>query len=348
MRSITSKFLILFLVLACGIAVAQRTAQGRVSFEALAQNYFPLSPGNSWTYVITGFAAQGSVTVRVTRAVDVSGIAYYELLGFTTEPAFVRLTRAGQLVELRSDPENRWFDREVLWYDFAAPIGTTWESGATGDCDGRASKSTPPESLQVPAGAFTSLVRIAYQGTNCADAGLEEEVFADGIGLVRRTSITIGGPRSIELVSAQIGGKQIAPRGLTVSLMIDRAAYVADLMPPVDPDRAVPTLHAQFKIENTGEQRLDITVPTSQEFDLVIRNEGGQEVFRWSDGKVFAQVLTTLPFNPGERVYRVDVPLSAGNAQPLPAGRYTVEAWLSTVAPKLYQATTAFELQHVF
>jgi len=349
MRSITSKLLIPFLiVLSAGIVSAQRTSQARVSFEAVTQNYFPLAPGNSWTYVVTGFAAQGSVTVRVSRAVDINGVRYYELLGYTPEPAVVRLTRSGQLIERRHDSENRWFDREFLWYDFAAPQGASWESGMASECNGQASVAAPPESVQVPAGTFSSLVRISYQGANCADAGLEEEIFAEGIGLVRRTSITIGGPRSIELVSAQIGGKQIAPKGLTVSLMIDKAVYVADLTPPVDPARSVPVLHAQFKIENTGEQPLDITVPTSQEFDLVIRNESGTEVFRWSDGKVFAQALAQLRFNPGERVYSVDAPLQAAAGQPLAPGRYTVEAWLSTAAPKLYQATTAFELQHVF
>jgi hypothetical protein len=280
--------------------------------------------------------------------VDVDGRRYYELLGYTPEAAFVRQTRSGQLVERPRDSENSWFDQEVLWYDFTAPEGMTWESGMATDCHGRASKAAPPGSVQVPAGTFDSLVRIAYQGTNCADAGLEEEIFADGIGLVRRTSITIGGPRSIELVSAQIGGRQIAPKGLTVSLMIDKAVYLADLTPPVDPDRAVPVLQARFSIENTGEQPLNITVPTSQEFDLVIRNESGREVFRWSDGKAFTQILVTLPFSPGEKVYVVDAPLSSGGGQPLPAGRYTVEAWLSTAAPKLYGARTAFELQHVF
>ncbi|HEY7616406.1 MAG TPA: hypothetical protein VH744_06355, partial [Terriglobales bacterium] len=233
MRSITSKLLIPFLVvLSSGAVNAQRTVQGRVSFEALAQNYFPLTPGNSWTYVVTGFAAQGSVTVRVSRAVEVNGIQYYELLGYAPEPALVRLTRSGQLVERKRDPESRWFDQEVLWYDFVAPEGTSWPAGMATECSGSARIARPPDRVQLPAGTFDSLVRIVYQGTNCADAGLEEEIFANGIGLVRRTNITIGGPRSIELVSAQIGGKQIAPKGLTVSLMIDKPVYVADLTPP--------------------------------------------------------------------------------------------------------------------
>ncbi len=279
---------------------------------------------------------------------DIQGTRYYELVGYAPEPALVRLTRSGQMVEQRHDSANIWFDREVLWYDFGAPQGASWASGMAIECNGKASIAPPPENIQVPAGTFDSLVRVAYLGTNCADAGVEEEIFAEGIGLVRRTSQTIGGPRSIELLGAQVGGKQVETKGLTVSLTIDKPVYVADLTPPVDPARAVPVLLAQFKIENTGEQPLTITVPGGQEFELVIRNESSTEVFRWSDGKVFTQALSQLSFNPGERVYSVDAPLSPGGGQPFPAGRYTVEAWLSTAAPKLYQATTAFELKHVF
>jgi hypothetical protein len=225
-------------------------------------------------------------------------------------------------------------------------VGASWESGLALECVGMASIAQPPREVFVPGGTFNTLVAVAYHGTNCADAGVQEEVFAAGVGLVRRTSLTIGGPRSMVLVSAQVNGKQIGAKGLTVSLMIDRPVYFANLQPPVDPVRSTPVLHAQFKLENSGEQPLTITIPSGQEFDLVIRNEAGEEVFRWSDGKFVTQGLQTISFSPGERVYAVDAPLSRAG-QPLPPGRYTVEAWIST-APKLYQATLAFELQHIF
>jgi len=334
-------------------AWAQRTLRARATpSAAMAADFFPLEVGNSWTYALTGFAAQGSVTVRVAKTVDVNGARYYELHGYTQEPVLVRRSDEGKVYEfLRDSDTEQLFDRagsaESLWYDFSAPVGASWESGLALECVGMAGIAQPPQEVHVPGGSFHHLVAVAYHGANCADAGVEEEVFAAGVGLIRRTSLTIGGPRSMVLVSAQVNGKQIGAKGLTISLMIDQPIYFANLQPPVDPVLSVPVLHAQFKVENSGEQPLTITVPSGQEFDLVIRNEAGEEVFRWSDGKFFTQALQTIAFSPGERVYSVDAPLSRGG-QPLPPGRYTVEAWISTVAPKLYQATLAFEIRHVF
>jgi hypothetical protein len=346
-------FLCLTLLFSTG-AWAQRTLRARTtSSAAVVADFFPLQVGNSWTYALTGFAAQGSVTVKVTNAIDVEGVRYYKIEDYTADPVFVRQDAEGRVFELRTEPAEieRWFTRAnshgSLWYDLAAPVGTSWESGLSLDCVGMAVMARPPSNVEVPARVFEELAAVSFPANNCADAGVEEEIFAAGVGLVRRTSLTIGGPRSMVLVSAQVNGKQVGAKGLAVSLMIDRPVYFANLQPPVDPVLSVPVLHAQFKLENTGEQPLTISIPSGQEFDLVIRDEAGEEVFRWSDGKFFTQALQTISLSPGERVYTVDVPLGKGG-QPLPPGRYTVEAWIATVAPKLYQATLAFELQHVF
>ena len=335
-------------------AWAQRTPRARATpSAAIAADFFPLEVGNSWTYALTGFAAQGSVTVKVTNAIDVEGVRYYKIEGYTVDPVFVRQDVEGKVYELGREPAEtaRWFTRanshDSLWYDLAAPVGASWESGLPLECVGMAGIAQPPQEVHVPGGSFNHFVAVAYQGANCADAGVEEEVFAAGVGLIRRTSLTIGGPRSMVLVSAQVNGKPIGAKGLAISLMIDQPIYFANLQPPVDPVLSVPVLHAQFKVENTSEQPLAITIPSGQEFDLVIRSEAGEEVFRWSDGKFFTQALQTISFSPGERVYTVDAPLSRGG-QPLPPGRYTVEAWIATVEPKLYQATLAFEIRHVF
>ena len=45
---------------------------------------------------------------------------------------------------------------------------------------------------------------------------------------------------------------------------------------------------------------------TSQRYDVIIRR-GGREIWRWSDGRVFAQMLGSETLQPGEsRVYTVD------------------------------------------
>ena len=81
-------------------AWAQRTLRARATpSAAIAADFFPLEVGNSWTYALTGFAAQGSVTVKVTNAIDVEGVRYYKIEGYTVDPVFVRQDAAGKVYE---------------------------------------------------------------------------------------------------------------------------------------------------------------------------------------------------------------------------------------------------------
>ena len=330
-------------VISVNLLDAQRLTRGRVASSPPAVDYFPLEEGNSWTYAITGFAAQGSVSIRVTRSVAVNGITYHEVEGYTPEPVLLRRTRSGQIVELQTGSGT-----EQLWYDFGAPPGSSWHPGMALDCLGTASLSKQAGSAETPAGVFDDVVSIDYRGTNCADAGMQEEVFAAGVGLIRRTSLTIGGPRSLVLVEASLGTGQIPGQRISVSLSIDKPAYTADLMPPVSPDRAIPIMHAAFKVANTSDQPLRLTTPSGQEFDLVIKNAQGDVIYRWSDGKFFTQAASTIDLSPGHRTYAVEIPLSEAENQPLAPGKYTVESWLAVVPPESYRATTSFEIQHVF
>lgn len=75
-------------------------------------------------------------------------------------------------------------------------------------------------------------------------------------------------------------------------------------------------------LRNTGEHPLVFSFRTGQEFDLVVRDPQGDEVWRWSAGRSFAQVLHEWQLEPGEtRSFASDLP--AG----LKLGTYTVEAW---------------------
>ena len=76
------------------------------------------------------------------------------------------------------------------------------------------------------------------------------------MGLIRRVSQTIAGPRTLSLAHAQVGGRVIGTSSLLVSLSLDHAVYVADLEPPVDAGRAVPTLKATLTIRNTTDSPL--------------------------------------------------------------------------------------------
>ena len=71
-----------------------------------------------------------------------------------------------------------------------------------------------------------------------------------------------------------------------------------------------------------------------------LRNEKGEEVYRWSTGKGFIQIFRTLKIGPGEKNFAVIVPLD--NLTP---GKYVAEANLATDNPKQYVASVPFEFR---
>ncbi len=297
------------------------------------RDYFPLALGNRWVYAQRGFAGGGQRTVEVTLADQFQGVTYFELTGFASAQVWVRRNAAGELVQW--DPAG-----DKLWYAFAAPERFSWRPELPEPCTARAELVSRSEEVQAPAGRFAPVLVIRYDNGGCADAGLLEEVFAPGVGLIRRTEQTIGGPRIYELAFAQIDGQRITGPELSFGLAIDRPVYVANLMPPV--------LNARFTARNSTDQPVTLQFNSGQQYDLAIRDEAGRQVFLWSDGKFFTLALSRIELGPGETTFLVDVRLADRAGAPLPPGRYTVEAWLTTSGGKLYSATVPFEIRHVF
>jgi hypothetical protein len=335
----------LLLITGAGLGAIQLDAQARLRSAAIGPSggYFPLAAGNSWTYAITGFAGQGSHTISVSGVEEIGGNLYYRLDGYADTPALVRALPDGTVVEY--DRETRG---ERLWYDFRAAEGASWPAIVNTNCPATGVVRSRSGSVKVPAGEFARAFVVQYMGSNCADAGFEEEVFAAGVGLVRRTSQTIGGPRHFELISAQVGSSTIAPEGLSFSLSIDKPVYVADRMPPVDPNRLVPVMRANMKIRNTSDVPVVLQFNSGQKFDLVVRGESGAEVLRWSAGKVFTLAVESFRLAPGEQGFTAELPLAVSEGVPLDPGAYTVEAWLTTTEGKLFSATVAFQMSAAF
>ncbi len=301
--------------------------------------YFPLAVDNSWLYEIEGRAGGGSLRVAVTKQIDVGGVSYYRLQGYTPDPVLVRRTPQGRLVEHRERTGS-----DHLWYDFAAEEGGVWDSDLPIDCIGMAKLASRDTKVDVPAGSFEPVLSIRYGSTFCSDAGIEEEVFAAGVGLLRRTEITIAGPRSLVLVEARVGGAVISAAEVAFNLSIDRPVYVPDLFPPVDPERAIPVLRARMTIRNSTSAPLVLNFPSGQRFDLVIRNIQREEVYRWSANKLFVQALGTIELSPGRRSFTAEAPLEVGRNQPLPPGTYVADAWLTTEGEPAYRASVRFEI----
>ena len=325
-----------------GVA-APAPAQLPPRMRQAARDYFPLAVGNQWVYVQRGPLPGRPLAVEVTFAGQFNGLTYFELSGFAGQKAWVRQTPAGDLVQY--DPASR---SERLWYAFGGSEGFSWRSELPLDCVGRATVMRRAAEVRVPAGNFPGALLIGYPPHICADAGLEMEAFAPGVGLLRRSEQTIAGPRTYELASARLNGVTIAGPGLTFSLSIDRPVYFADFMPPLDPARSTPVMQARLTIRNTSSTPVTLHFSSGQRYDLAIRDESGKQVFLWSEGQAFTRALGQLELGQSEETFPVEMRLAGKDGRPLPEARYKLEAWLTTSGDPVYTATVPFELRHVF
>lgn len=84
---------------------------------------------------------------------------------------------------------------------------------------------------------------------------------------------------------------------------------------------------------------VELNFPSAQRYDIAIYNEQGQAVYVSSATRLYAAVVGKEIVGPGERNWTESIPLSS-----LPAGRYTLEGWLTTTGQKRYAATVGFEI----
>jgi len=87
-------------------------------------------------------------------------------------------------------------------------------------------------------------------------------------------------------------------------------------------------------VQNSGEQTVRLEAATSALYDFAITNEVGEQVWRWSDGKAFAMVISELVLGPGETKRFQEVwPAVKADGTPLSAGVYVAHGVLTTHPP---------------
>jgi hypothetical protein len=289
------------------------------------QDFFPLEVGNEWVY------SDGvhNFTVRVLgETQEANGLRYFRVSGyFPDDSAEVRKLRhgpSGQVLEYNPAGED------FLWYRFSNVRGS-WRFQSSGDIScitgSWVSIWDMAAAVDVPAGAFPRALRLAFRAP-CNDAGLTSEYFAGGVGLVQRVFDTIAGPRIVRLVAAHIGSADFAETAYGVEVSLDRPVYYNNLMPPVV--NPWPTARATLVVRNTTAFPVEFTFPTSQRFDLIVRDAQGREVLRWSDGRAFLQVLGQEILQNESRRYAADIVLQSREGKTLPAGSYSLTGYLTT------------------
>lgn len=269
------------------------------SLAAQAPEYFPLTPGNQWVYR----AAIGEpLTVSVDRTETFNGTTYAVVKGLGAETP-LRQNEAGVL--LAYDAATR---TERVYVDFSAPVEQTFRSAAH-PCNSTAVIADRDARERLPLGDFSGLIAVRYGGAVCADAGLTQDLFLPYVGLMRRTETTLAGPRRYELVYARINGV----------VMVSTPETGFAVHAAVDGNRIL----ARLTLRHTWPTPVRLEFSSGQEFDFTLKNEKGEVVYRWSDGRGFTQALMTYDVRL-ERNWSVQLP------RPATPGRYVLEGWLTT------------------
>lgn len=115
----------------------------------------------------------------------------------------------------------------------------------------------------------------------------------------------------------------------TVSLATDKPAYQ-----PGQPIRIT------FEVTNRGDKTVRLAFSSAQRFDVVIENAGGNQVWRWSAGRMFAQMLGQEILGPERRSLTYEATFTGA----LSPGPYRIKAWL-TEATGAVSATLGIEVR---
>lgn len=302
-------------------------------------DYFPLHPGNQWIYRVSGGGEERLVVLEIARTGEFAGRAYSLLRGLPSGESWLRMDESGNLWAYSAER-----NREELWYAFQKPEGEEYETFLPG-ANQRAVIASRKAAYKGPACEADYALEVRYPLAR--QSGLERELFLPYIGLVhRREKGPEGAVLTYDLIYSRTGGVTVisAPE-LSFGLTLDRAVYYVNLMPPVDPARVVPVMTARLTLRNTTGIPVELVWPSGQRYDFQVRNEKGEIVWRWSDGKAFILVYGRESFT-GERNYAERIRLGDASGKPWPAGRYVLEGWLAT-EPRMYSASVPFEIRHV-
>jgi hypothetical protein len=126
--------------------------------------------------------------------------------------------------------------------------------------------------------------------------------------------------------------------GLAGAAMAAGSAGLADVDVLVRTDK--PTYSSgepiviNLQVVNRGREAVDLGFRNAQRYDLLIKDRQGRDVWRWSQGQMFAQVLGTETLEPSRRLrYRVSV------RERLSPGAYTIVAVVPAMEGRLSSET---------
>ncbi|MCL6591152.1 MAG: hypothetical protein K6U80_14510 [Firmicutes bacterium] len=318
-------------IFASGWAMAAETV--------VAPNYFPLQVGNEWNYIRTSQVINEKLQVNVSAKMQPPGstTVFYQLNNYNGQAHFVTQTFTGMVYEYPN----------YQWYFFSYEPGKSWTMRINTQIPGVITGSdgailtvvSRNEVVRVPAGIFTT-VHIRFQ-TGVCDAGITDEWFAPGVGLVKRMETSLVGPITTELVRAVINGVVIENPLVATSAETDKPVYWEDHMPgPAQPPALGPEIIIACTVTPISGQSTVLNFVDYNVWDVSIINPKGEVV--WRNPKILAPapiggVNRTIPGS-GETT-KFSARLTYGSM----VGRYKVVAKLLVSKNPPADAVTYFE-----
>jgi hypothetical protein len=291
--------------------------------QTASADYFPLTTGNSWTYRETGRFAAGDAPLGAiyVGAVERAGNRDYHRVNFFGRSLLLREDSGGAVFRFNANTGV-----EEPWVELGAPEGTSFEAHMD-NCTPRGRTESRAATVSTPAGEFTHALHLVFQPA-CADAGVTQQYWGEGVGLLVHEETSFAGARRFELVSHQPA--RIAAPEVAFTMGLDAPHYLVGS-----------TVRVRLTLESTHPDPIPLRFPSGQSVDLKLYNETGGLVYTWSDGRAFTQVYREELFGPGVRTYELTAPL-----EKLPPGRYRARGYLTT-DPVEYAAESAFRIVEV-
>lgn len=119
---------------------------------------------------------------------------------------------------------------------------------------------------------------------------------------------------------------------------IGSGIVAGDVIPELSIEPKEKTIILHFSIQNQTEHPVTYTFPTSQRFDYTITSKNGDVIKKYSDGRMFAQFVSTVTLKQGESL-RFDPVVSD-----LPMGDYLVTFWL-TAKEEQFKTSAMFTIE---
>jgi hypothetical protein len=180
---------------------------------AAQSEYFPLQVGNRWVLESTSFERE-LLTIEVLRSRARNGETWFLVSGYAPGQRWMRQSADGTLLAL---DEAAGKEETLARVSVDASTYRTKLSG----CD----QTATPVSLSAPyRGPNLEAERplaIQYGAESCRDVGLRHEAYAPGIGLVRRSIITIRGESTFDFVYARVNGAAVLGKSKEIVIPYD-------------------------------------------------------------------------------------------------------------------------------